>query len=600
MAKFRERIFIFAVLFIAVFLAYLPALQAGYIWDDNDHLTENPHLEDIQGLKRIWTSFAGVYYPLVLTTFWFMRRLFGLHPLPYHLLNIFLHSLNAFLLWAILREMKIKGGIFAAFIFALHPVNVQSVAWVTELKNVQSGFFYLLTILTFLKFYKIYIQKSPENTPCSGGKWTWYGLSLFIYSLALLSKTSTVVLPAALILLIWWINRSYEIRRLLITIPYFILSLLGSAWTIGEQLLHSGATGAEWSQTFLERILIASRCLWFYLQKIIFPHPLVFIYPRWEVDHTKLLWYVPAAGMAVIFIILILKRKTSWGTPTLLVLLFFTATLFPMLGFFNMYIARYTYVADHFPYLAGIGPIILIGYGIAQLMEKMNSRKKPLAYLVPLALLVTLGILTSLQSRIYKNIETIWRDTIKKNPRCWLAHNNLGEQLSREGKMEEALKRFSKAYDLKHDYETACYNLGTYALRMGEYEKAADFFKQAIRANPDYPEAHNNLGNALSKMNRLGEAIDFYKEAIRIKPRYVDAWFNLGNTFFRMNKSDEAVENYRKALSINPYHADAHCNLGVVLIEMGRKEEGALHLKEALRIAPDHAVANQALQSLGK
>lgn len=600
MRRYQEHIIIFVILFVAVFLAYYPALKAGYIWDDNDHLTENPHLEDLQGLKRIWTSFAGVYYPLALTTFWFMRRIFGLNPLPYHLLNIILHSLNAFLVWLVLRELKIKGGILAAFIFALHPMHVQSVAWVTELKNTQSGFFYLLSILYFVKFYTIYNLRESKKAPSTQRRWKWYTLSLVFFLLALLSKTSTVVLPAALILLIWWMNRSYGWKHFSITIPFFILSVLSSAWTIGEQLLHAGAKGPEWSQTFPERILIAVRSLWFYLQKILFPHPLVFIYPRWEVAHAKFLWYVPVAGLALVFIFLIIKRNTGWGRPLLLVSLFFSATLFPMLGFFNMYIARYTYVADHFPYLASIGPIILIGYGISRLVETIPAAKFPLRNIIPFFLLLLFGILANIQSRIYKNTETVWRDTIGKNPSCWLAYNNLGELLAREGKMEEAFNCFTKAYDLKNDYEAACYNLGTFALRQGDYEKAADYLEKAIRANRNYPEAYNNLGNALSRLGRIEEAIANYKEAIRLRAGYMDAYFNLANTYYRMKDINPAVENYQNALGIAPYHPDVHCNLGIALFEIGKKEEGFLHLKEAIRIEPDHAVAKQALKSLGE
>jgi tetratricopeptide (TPR) repeat protein len=305
-------------------------------------------------------------------------------------------------------------------------------------------------------------------------------------------------------------------------------------------------------------------------------------------------------GLAIVFIFLFIKRDIKWGRPLLLVSVFFSTTLFPMLGFFNMYIARYAYVADHFPYLASLGPIILAGYGISRLVETVPAGKFPMRNIIPLSLLLLFGILTNMQSRIYKNTETLWRDTIGKNPTCWLAYNNLGELLAREGKMQEAFTCFTRAYDLKNDYEAACYNLGTFALRQGDYEKAVIYLEKAIHANWNYPEAHNNLGNALSKQGRMEDAIASYGEALSLRPDYMDACFNLGNTFFRMENLNAAEVNYKKALEISPYHPDIHCNLGVVLIQMGEKEEGAFHLKEAISIAPDHAVANQALESLGR
>jgi len=587
------------ILLAVVIVAYIPALKADYVWDDNDHLTENPHLLDFAGLKRIWTSSAGVYYPLVLTSFWIMRRFFNLHPFPYHLLNILIHFFNACLIWAVARELKLKGGLLACAIYALHPVHVESVAWITELKNTQSAFFYLLSIWAFLRFYKLHTFKAGANPPPSKKKYRLYAFSLVFFILALLSKTSTVMLPVALILALWWINRSYSLKPALYTIPFFVLSLASSVWTMWEQKYHAGVTGPEWDFTILERILLASRQIWFYLQKLIVPHPLVFIYPRWEADTASILWYIPLAGIIIALLVLFWKRH-SWGRGYLLGFGYFGALLFPTLGFIDMYFMRFSFVADHFQYLASIAPIVMFSHLVGKRIESSPGKQKQLVLVICGAILLIFSIITFRQSRSYKDEQTLWKDTIRKNPGCWLAHNNLGEILARRGDMNRAFSHFKEAYELKNDYEAACYNLGTFALIEKDYNRAISFYEKAIRARWDYALAHNNLGNALSGMGRTSEAIEHYKEAARIDPSFPEPYFNLGNTFFKMEKFREAIANYKKTLEIEPRHADAHCNLGVALLELGENKEGAFHLHEATRINPSHAVANRALWEIRK
>jgi len=582
------------ILFILILFVYFPALNAEFIWDDNDHLTENPHMEDVQGLIRIWTTPAAVYYPLVLTSFWIMRRIWDLNPFPYHLLNILLHFASAIVLWFILTKLKIKGGWFAAALFALHPVHVESVAWITELKDTQSGLFYLLSLLAFIHYYSPLQESFSCSRDISSHKMRWYIVSLFLFLLALLSKTSTVMMPVVLILILWWMNQSYSLKNIKLTLPYFALAILLSFWTILEQLRFAGAVGPEWSLGILDRTFIAARAIWFYLGKLIIPYPLIFIYPRWVLDRGIILWSIPLISLVLCFALLIWKRN-GWGRAPLLAFLYFCASLFPVLGFFNMYFTRFSFVCDHFQYLASIGPLILFASGIARLVSLVKNKERILKGLVYGLILLILGVLSWKQTHIYKDKETLWRDTVKKNPKAWLAYNNLGEELARQGNMDEAFQCFTRAYELNNAYEAACYNLGTFALRQNDYEKAVFYFNRTINVRWNYPEAHNNLGNALTRAGRLEEAVKCYKDAITIDPKAADPYFNLGNTSFRQGRFNEAIEYYTKALEIKPSFADAQCNLGITLLETGRKKEAIAHLETALKINPNHAIAQQAL-----
>jgi len=260
-----------ALLVGLVVLVYLPVLEAGFIWDDDKHLTENPCIVGPLGFAGIWTTAEATYYPLVLTTFWIEHALWGFAPLPYHLVNVLVHAACAIVLWLVLARLLVPGAWLGAALWALHPVQVESVAWVTELKNTQSGLFFLLSILCFLKW-----RESRGSTS--------YVLALLCAIAAILSKSSTVMLPVVLGLCGWWQDRSLSRRAVAPLAPFFLISIAASAWTIWEQQFHSGAIGTDWAQTWPERLIIAGRDVWFYLGKLAWPHPLVFIYPRWRID----------------------------------------------------------------------------------------------------------------------------------------------------------------------------------------------------------------------------------------------------------------------------------------------------------------------------
>ncbi|MGC2626432.1 MAG: hypothetical protein WA269_06310, partial [Candidatus Udaeobacter sp.] len=349
------------LLIVFVFIAYAQVFRADFIWDDESHLTQNPCVIGPLGLKEIWTTTQAVYYPLVLTTFWALHKFVGLNPLPYHALNVLLHAVSAILLWRVLRLLRVRGAWLGAALWALHPVMVQSVAWVTELKNTQSCVFYLLSILFFLKWddQGVSAPGSPHRE-IEERRSLVFALSLLSFLLAALSKPSVAMLPFVLALCVWWMRGKIRWRDTLAFGPFALISIVASAWTIWEQRFHARAVGPDWVQTFPERLIIAGKAVWFYLGKLVWPHPLIFIYPRWDVDSSKVVAYLPlTAAMAVLialwFVRAPLRRALFFAAA------YYVISLFPVLGFFSVYFFRYSFVSDHFQYLASMGPVALIG-----------------------------------------------------------------------------------------------------------------------------------------------------------------------------------------------------------------------------------------------
>jgi len=519
---------------VMTLVCYLPAIQGGYIWDDDALVTDNPTLRTIEGLRRIWLEIGALtqYYPMVFTSFWVEYHLWHLHPLGYHLVNVVLHSLNGILLWLLLRRLHIPGAWLAAAIFVLHPVHVESVAWISERKNVLSSCFYLLAFLSYLRFAGVGADPSPSTSsstlrsPSATSVFRYYVLSVVLYLCALLSKTVTCTMPAALLLLLWWKEGHIRWRRVVPLIPYFAAGAALGLLTMWMEKNYVGAQGEEWTLSFVERCLVAGRALWFYGSKLFWPSELTFIYPRWQIDAGSWWHYLPPLAVVGLVITLWLFRKQIGKAP-LVAVLFFVGTLTPALGFFDVYPMRYSYVADHFQYLASIGLIVL---GVAVMMrtfQRLGSRYRFSGFVVYGIVLIVLGKLVWQQGQIYKDVELLWRDTISKNPHAWIAHNNLGEVLVKRGKIDEGIEHFKRCLVIK----------------------------------PDHMKAYNNLGNAYGIEGRFDEAITELMRALELNPRYAAAHSNLGNVYLNKGELDKAISEYKRAISINPYYAAAYSNL---------------------------------------
>lgn len=567
----------------ATFAAYAQVRHAGFIWDDEMHLTQNPCIVGPLGLADIWTSRAARYFPLVLTTFWAEHAIWGLNPAPYHVVNVLMHAANALLLWRVLKALRVPGALLGAALWALHPVQVESVAWITELKNTQSCLFYLLSILFFVKW----LPRGAPGEPGAGPG--HYAAALGFAALAMASKSSTVVLPVVLALCAWWIRGSLRWRDVVVLAPVFLMAAAAGALSLWTQHLE-GANAPEWTRGLPERIADAGMAFWFYLGKLAWPHPLVFIYPRWDVDWGRAASYVPAAGV-VALMALLWRGRRGFLRPAFLSLGYFLVALAPVLTLLDQYFWRYSLVGDHFQYLASIGPAALAAAAITKGLALLGPRARPIGLAGCGVLLAILGGLSWRQSADYLDIETLWRSTIAANPGCWMAHNNLGATYLETGRPEEAVSEFRKALGTKGGDLEAHQNLGNAFMQMGRLDEAAAQYRQALAIDPGFDKAHNGLGDALLRAGRAPEAIAQFQEALRINPQFPQAEDNYGNALMGAGRPDKAMEHYRRALAIDPADAQAHSNLGTALLGLGRTAEALAEFRAALALNPRFASA---------
>jgi len=559
-----------AALVAAVFLAYQPAWHGGLLWDDAAHLTRED-LRSWGGLWRIWFEPGATqqYYPLVHSAFWVLHRLFGDEPTGYHLVNLALHGTAAVLVALVFRRLHIPGALLAAAIFALHPVQVESVAWITELKNTLSAVLYLGAALAWFRF--------QENRGTQA-----YLAALALFLLAVCSKTVAATLPAALLLVHWWRSGRPSWRRdLLPLLPFFVLGAAAGLMTIWVEKRLVGAEGAGFDLSVAQRILIAGRAPWFYLGKLLWPADLVFIYPRWNVDATAVSQYVyPAAAVAALAG-LWAQRKHHPGA--LAATLFFVGTLFPALGFFDVYPFLFSFVADHFQYLASIGILALAPSALSLLPGRRSGPA------VSFALVAVLAVLTWRQSHLYADAETLYRATLRGNPGCWMACNNLSGLLIARGESAEAADLARKALELRPDYPEAHNNLALALASQGAIDEAISHYRRALELNPTYAEAHNNLGFALAGRGELEEAVAHYRKALESDPENAGVQFNLAMALEARGQSRAAVAHLQRAVDLRPEFVQARNNLGILLAQSGRLDEAIEQFRKALELDPGSA-----------
>jgi len=559
------------VVVTATFAAYVPAMRGGYVWDDDQYLYENELLTEPGCLRAIWTSTrAPQYYPLVFTSFWIETRLWGFgFPAGFHAVNVALHSLSAVLVWMILGRVGVPGAWFAGAVFALHPVHVESVAWITERKNVLSGMFYLLALLAYLR--------SEERRHL-----TWYLASLALFVLALLSKTVTCTLPLVILLIGWLRRRPVRLADCVRLAPMFLLGLAFGLLTAWYEKHRVGAQGTEWDLSFFQQLLLAARAPWFYAGKLLWPAKLTFVYPRWRIDDGSAgqwLWF--AATLAVVAGSLLLVRRAGRGPAA--AVLFFGVTLGPALGFIDVYPMRYSFVADHFQYLASLGIIALFVGGVARLLRA----KAKVGATIGVAVLAVLAGLTFKQGHAYKDQQTLWRDTIAKNEDAWMAHNNLGVILARRGEHDAAVTHYRRALISNPDNVELHNNLGVTLAALGLYDEAIAEYLEALRLQPLSREAHNNLGQAYTDLGRLNEALHHLRIAANILPESAKVCSNLGMVLARLERWTEAETELRKAIRIDPKYASSYHNLGVLLSRTERVDEAIDSWKTGLQRSPD-------------
>ena len=558
---------------VLVFLAYLPALHGGFIWDDDSWTTNLAALfQNPSGLRSIWFQPTALqqYYPLSGASFWLDYQLWNFWTTPYHVENLLLHALAALLFWRLLLRLNVPGAWLAAALFALHPVMVESAAWITERKNVLSLVFYLGAFLAYWRYAQGVTrgegrgtQTDPFRSRITNHGSLFYGLAFLLFLGALLAKTTTFSLPAAILLLGWWQRGQIQWRKdVLPTLPFFALALGLCAVTAWLEKNHVGAQGADFDLTFPQRCLVAGHAFWFYLGKLFWPANLCFVYPRWQPNPSVWWqWLYPATALGALFTLWRARQRLGRGPVT--ALLFYVGTLFPVLGFMNAYGMRYAFVWDHWVYLSALGIMALVA---ALAVRAADALRAPaVVYGFAAVVLPVFGVLTWRQAGTFADMETLWRDTLARNPDCWMAHSSLGLLLYNQGRIEEAMEQYHKAVQLVPNNCEELNNLGIALAAQGPFDEAIENFRRAIQINPNYPDALNNLGIALADQGRFDEAIENYRQAIQINPNYYEAVNNLGNALAAQGRLDEAIENFRRAIQIKPDYSEALDNLGIAL-----------------------------------
>ena len=567
-----------ALIFFVTLVAYWPALSGGFIWDDSGHVTRDD-LRSLHGLARIWFELGATqqYYPLLHSAFWFEHRLWGDAALGYHLLNVLLHATAACLFGVTLRRLAIPGAWFAALLFALHPVCVESVAWIAEQKNTLSTVLYLCAALAYLRF-------DAER------RRSRYAVATALFVAALLTKTVTATLPAALLVIFWWQRGglSWE-RDVLPLLPWFALGTATGLLTAKFERELIGAQGADFALDAVQRCLLAGRVFWFYLGKLAWPGNLVFVYPRWNVDLAQLWqWLFPLCGLALLAA-LVWWRTRSRGP--LAAALLFGGTLFPVLGFVNVYPFVFSFVADHFQYLASLACFALAAAGLMRFSARLPRWGRVAA---ATTLLAVLGGLTWTQGAMYQDSFTLFQATVARNPDAWLAHNNLAVLLTDAGRVEEALPHLEQVLRLRPKDAIAESNVGDDLTRLGRPLEAIPHLARALALQPNYAEAHNNLGNAFLATGRTAEGMAEYQQALRCNPSYAAAERNLGLALGTAGQPAEALPHFERAVRLRPDYPAAELNWAVALLLTNRFPEAEPHFKKAIALDPDSADAREA------
>jgi tetratricopeptide (TPR) repeat protein len=545
----RNRAWLLGLLLVAAtLLAYQPAWQAGFIWDDDEYVTNNPLLTAPDGLKRIWFSLdsPSQYFPLTYSVFRIEHSFWGFNSAGYHWVNILLHAANALLVWRLLRRLSVPGAWLAAAIFALHPVQVESVAWVTELKNVLSLFFFLLATLAWVEFVE------DRSKPL----WRFYGLALMFCALALFSKTTACTLPAALLLILWLKGKPIDRFRLAQMIPFLVLGVGMGLVTVWWERFHQEVAGNFLGLGLLDRILVASHAVWFYAGKLIWPVNLTFMYPHWTIHSAEPLaygWLLACGGACA----MIWFTRRFFGRSVETAALFYVATLSPLLGFIMLYTFYYSFVSDHYQYVASIGPIALAAAVMTAALGRLKKQRPFLKPALGGIVLLVLGLLTWRQSLMYADAETLWRTTIARNPDAWMAYDNLGIILARSGDEDGAMALFQKTLVLRPDDALACNNLGLVLCQKGRMDEGIVEFQKAVSILPGNAVFRDNLGKAFLAKGRQREAMIQFQKVLDNNPLEPKANYHLGIVLFQTGRVDEAMAHFEKALENHPEFADA-------------------------------------------
>ena len=556
---------ILAVLVLAALAVgcYLPALSAGFVWDDRV-FTRALAVRDWDGLRRLWFSPSEIedeahYWPLVYTSFWLEHKLWGFAPAGYHAVNVLLHAANTLLVRRLAERLAIPGAWLVAAVFAVHPLRVESVAWIIERKDLLSGLCYLAAFLAWLRF---------TDGPRTGRGGRHYVLALALFAAGMLCKSIVVTLPAAFLIALWWRRGRVTGGDLRRVAPFFVV---GAAIAAADVSFYNAREPLSLGYTAVERLLIAAHALWFYAGKLLWPGGLAVVYPHWEAGAgDPVAWGYVLAAAAVAAALWFLRGRVGRGP--LAGVSFFAVTLSPVLGFVDYGYMQFSFVADRHQYLAGVGLIaVLVGAasrGAERLPREVWRRCAAGGAAVALAVLAAL---TWRHAGIYRDGVTLFTHVIAHNPTARFAHRNLGEALTAEGRWNEALAAFRVAAEQAPDDDRDHSNVGAALVMLDRLDEAEEPLRHALALDPKSVYALQNMASLAVRRKRYGEALDLYRRLVEVNPRNPSAHHGVGTALFFLGRPAEALRALERALALDPARDDIRTNRDEVLAVMGRR-----------------------------
>jgi len=590
-----------ALALVAFALAsFLPAmLWGGFVWDDLEFIPGEPALRDLAGLKRIWFAPMEVhepfYRPLTYTSFWLEHKLWGFAPNGYHVVNVLLHAANAVLLWRILVALAAPGAWFVAAVFAVHPLHAESVAWAIERKDVLSGLLYLACVAAWLRF--LAAREAGGASAARTSRWR-YGLALALLAAGMLAKNMVVTLPAALLILQWWRSGRITLADVARVAPFFLVAL---AIVALDLLLVTAKTPASFDYSIVERLLIASRAVWFYVGKLAWPADLAVIYERWDVQvGNPLAWLPLVAGLAAVAALWLLRGRLGRGP--LAGAFFFVVTLSPTLGFVDHTYMLFAFVADRYQYLAGIGAMAVAIGAAAHLAGRLPDTWRRVAAVGGIAVLVLLGALTWRQAAIYRDEVTFFQHIVERNPEAVGAHLNLAKALFAENRFDEAVAAGRTAVAQRPDSHDALINLAVALGQLERFDEAERHLRRAVEVAPrnEASKPLENLAVLLSRRNELDEAEALLREALNLAPDDPTIVRNLAKLLQAKQQPTAALDMYDRLTLLGGDDVATHTARGGLLSQLGRHDEAMAAWRQALASAPSPSAAFSLHTSLGR
>ena len=566
-----------ALIFGLTLACYWPALTGETVWDDDAHITR-AGLRSLGGLWQIWTNVHATqqYYPLLHSAFWLEHGIWGDATLGYHLVNLLLHATASVLVVLILRRLWVPGSWLAGILFAVHPVCVESVAWISEQKNTLSAVFAFGSALVYLRSGR------------SGRGWGYAAASL-LFAAAILTKSVTATLPAVVLVLLWWREGRLARRDIARLLPWLLVGAVMGSVTAWVERTYIGANGASFTLSAASRVALAGRIAWFYAKTWAWPRDLLFVYPRWQMEGVLREWIATAGVLGVIGLGLAWRRRNR---GPLAATLLFLGILFPALGFINVYPFVFSYVADHFAYLATAVLDAALAIGAATWMLRGN-RPLPAVYAgVFAAIAAACAVATYRDTKPYVSAETLYRRTLVGNPDAWLAQGNLGTILLDQGAIPEAIDHLKQARALNPLYPEPANNLANAYSHLRDWESALPLYAEAVRLRPTYVDAYLNWGNALSEMGRYAEAVERYRSALALRPDLAIGYYQLGNAYGNGGDLELAIKAYARAATLNPAYPEAEANWGLALAQKGQVSEALEHLLRAVALNDKYGQAH--------